>query len=331
LSASPQAQFGISISCYRGDLFLLKGCLNSIRQFIPDIPISLIKHGSFDTDRLCEFYDATAVEQYEVNPRLAAHSYGYGLTKMVAFWHSPFERFLHIDPDAVCWGDILEDLPWRDHDFIYNEPHEEITPYIQRTQYFDPVLVSPHYPDIPWKGQPFFNTGIFSARRGILDLDEYLDLLEFQRRVPGSFFTDQGPLNAMVFRQVAQGRLDARPWPLQAVVPVITVEQLEQRFRFARGNPVVRHDDRRLIHWAGVKPMVSRPTAFDAPMTHYRLRHLSKVRPFGLIAGRLTLALEEFHTRVRARYGGNYFRAGISKARHFIRRAQRRSGLGEPA
>jgi hypothetical protein len=322
--------FGISISCYRGDLYMLKGLLSSIRQFIPDLPISIIKHGHFPTGRLCDLYSATTIEEADVHPRLREYSYGYGLTKMIAFWHSPFERFLHIDPDAVCWGNILHGLPWTEYDFIYNDPHEVITPSIQREQYFDPDLVLPHYPNFPRGTQPYFNTGVFMARRGIFELDEYLNFLAFQREKPGSFFTDQGILNFMAFSQIAERRLNARAWPFQAVVPVVPAQELRERFRLENRGPVVHQQDRRVIHWAGVKPMLTRPIGFDAPMVHYRLDHLRRTKSPVLLLGRLALALEELHTRLTARHDGNYLRAGMSKARYLIHRTRQRLGLGTP-
>jgi hypothetical protein len=320
-----RAPFGITISCYRGDLFLLRGCLNSIRRYLPDMPICLIKHGSFPTDRLCERYRAITLEEADVSSRLREHSYGYGLTKMVAFWHSPFERFLHIDPDTVCWGDIVRDLPWRDYDLIYNEAHEKITPFIQRTQYFDPAVVFPAFPKFPWRGKPFFNTGVFAARRGIFDLDEYLELVAFQKVTRGSFFTDQGPLNFMAFKLIAEGRLTARAWPFQAVVPVIPPEELKSRFRFENNEPSVKDNDRRVIHWAGPKPRLGRSDLFDAPMTYHRLCHLRMAKPVPTGLGRPALVLEELYCRMTAPpYGGSYRAAALAMLRSWWRRAKSR-------
>src|SRR6266480_4058902 len=126
--------FGITMCCYRGDYPLLKGCCASIRAHLGDIPICLIVDGKFPVAEICELYSVTVLHREQIDKRLL-RSYGYGLTKMIAFWHSPFERFLHIDADTICWGDILRDIPWREYDFIFNEPHELITPYIQRSQY----------------------------------------------------------------------------------------------------------------------------------------------------------------------------------------------------
>lgn len=304
-------EFGITISCYRGDLPLLKGCLESIRSNLdPALPICMIQHGRFPLDALCRQYDCTVLVEEDVEPRLRRYSYGYGLTKMVAFWHAPFERFLHIDADAVCWGNLLEGVPWKDFDLIYNEPHEVITDTIQKSQYFDPDQVFPAFPSFPWKGLPFFNTGIFVGRRGLFDLEEYLALLDFQRRHPSALLCgDQGILNFMAFRKICAGTLEARSWPFQAVVPVISIEELRHRFAFRDGTPLVKPGDPRLIHWAGPKPYLSRKGPFPEPMTYYRLQHLRRIGSPRRHLGRIGLMLEEIDSRIGVAYGGSYARA----------------------
>jgi hypothetical protein len=310
-------EFGITVSCYRGDLPLLKGCLASIRANLPKpLPICLIMHGRFPIDDLVRRYDLTILDEGEIDSRLRTSSFGYGLTKMIAFWHSPFSHFLHIDSDAVCWGDFTKGLPWQEYDLIYNEPHEVITPHIQTTQYFDPDIVFSRLPMFPWKGQPFFNTGVFAARKGIFALEEYLDLLAFQKRNPKSLLCgDQGILNLLAFRQITGSRLKARSWPFQAVVPVVPLEELNRRFRFEHGTPVIQEADRRLIHWAGPKPSLRKGAAFRQPMIHYRREHLRRGKSLWRFLGQFALILEEIHIRITGRHGGSYRRAILSKLR----------------
>jgi hypothetical protein len=257
----------------------------------------------------------------QVDSRLHG-SYGFGLTKMIAFWHSPFERFLHIDADTVCWGDILKDLPWKGCDFIYNEPHEIITPSILRSQYFKPEELFKIIPEFGWEVNPYFNTGCFVARRGILDLEYYLELLDIQKRRPEIFIPgEQGILNLMVFQQVALGKIKARSWPLQAVVSVIPPGELDNRFRVSKGRPIVKDTDRRVIHWAGAKPYLTREAMFPQPMVYYRLEHLRNVHSPRRYLGRLGLILEEMGERIAVRYDGSYPRALRSKGRWIIGQA----------
>jgi hypothetical protein len=319
-----EADFGITISCYRGDLPLLNGCLASLREHLADIPVCLIKHGHFDTEVLSRLYGVTSLEQSDVRQELRDFSYGYGVTKMVSFWDGPFERFIHVDADTIVWGDPFKGLPVRDFDLIYNEPHEEITENIQREQYFDPSKLFPPLVDFGWRNQPYFNTGVFCAKRGIFDLKDYLEILDIQRDIPGSFFTDQGILNFMTFKGVAEGRLRVREWPFQTLTPLHSREDLSRRFAFRSGVPLVKEDDRRVIHWAGPKPLLRQSRDFDEPMTHYRLAHLAKTRPLLRPFGRGALLLEEIWARIELRYGGNLLRALASKLGWWLERIGQR-------
>jgi hypothetical protein len=53
---------------------------------------------------------------------------------MSALWEAPFEKVLQLDADLVLWGDIRKNLPCGNWDFVYNEPHELITEYIQKSK-----------------------------------------------------------------------------------------------------------------------------------------------------------------------------------------------------
>ena len=259
VETSTCGDFGITISCYRGDYPLVKGCCASIRTYQPDIPICLITEGKFAVDDLIRQYKVSILNPDEIDPKLR-ESYGYGLTKMIAFWHSPFARFMHLDSDTIWWGNVLEDMPWREYDLIYNEPHEVITPDIQKSQYFDPKKLFRRLAYFPWERQPYFNTGCFIARRGILDRDEYLSLLAIQKKEPDIFISgEQGILNYMLFKLIAGQKISARSWPLQAIVPVIANDDLTTRFRFRDNKPILHDFERpRVIHWAGRKPYMIR-------------------------------------------------------------------------
>jgi hypothetical protein len=305
---SAPGHFGITISCYRGDLPLVKGCCASIRAHRKEIPICLITDGSVPVDDLKGLYGVSVLGLDDVDPKLRV-SYGYGLTKMIAFWHSPFERFMHIDSDAVWWGDVLKNLPWQDYDFIYNEPHEVITPSIQRSQYFNPEKLFSFVSRFAWERRPYFNSGCFVARRGILDLNEYLSLLEVRKKDSDIFMCgEQGILNYMIFKGIADGTISARSWPLQAVVPVIDGSALERRFRIEHGKPVVGESEPRVIHWAGPKPYLIGAPSFPEPMKYYRMQHLRNSKSLRKHLGSYGLICEEIATRLAVHYNGSIFR-----------------------
>lgn len=312
--------FGITIPCYSGDLPLARGCVASIRHFMGDVPICLICDGDFSTKDLERTYGVTAMRKRDVkNPDLRTLSFGFGLTKLIAFWEGPFERMLSIDADAVVWGDIRKNLPTDDWDLVYNEPHEVITSYIQKTQYFDPEKIFKHIPPFKWEGSPFFQAGIVGVKRGALDLQECITMLKLQRIHPDVFINgDQGLLNILAFRAISENRLKAYPAHLQTVVPVFSREQVAGKFpckdqkEIGSGNPTI-------IHWAGPKPWNSNPGIYGEPMNYFRRKALRDCGHWLANHPELALSWEEFKvlklrkwrmklTRVKAR-----LKAGFSK------------------
>lgn len=263
---------GFSIACYRGDIPLLRGCLASIRYFAPDAPICLIADGDFSTREFEKAYGVQVIRRKDVkNPDLRKWSFGFGITKMIGFWESPFDVVFHVDADAVLWGDIRKNLPPEKWDVVFNEPHEEITPYIQNTQYFNPARIFDFIPEFPWRDNAYFQAGIVCVKKNALDLDEYLRMLELQRKHPDVFVNgDQGMLNILVFRAAHAGKITALPAHLQTVVPVLTKEELRRRFVFENGKPRV-DDQPSIVHWAGPKPWSGNLEIFREPMDYFRM------------------------------------------------------------
>ena len=265
------SEIGFSVACYKGDVPLLRGCLASIKYFAPDAPICLVIDGDFDSRPFEKRYGVSCIRRRDVrHPELRKSSFGPGITKMVAFWESPFERIFHVDADAVLWGDVRKNLPSVEVDVIFNEPHEEITDYIQRTQYFDPEHIFNHIEPFNWKGNSYFQAGVVCVRRGVLELGEYLQMLECQRAHPDVFINmDQGMLNILVFRALKAGKIKAVQAHLQSVVPVIAKPELELRFQIRNGKPMPWIQPT-VIHWAGPKPYTVNPDIYSLPMDYFR-------------------------------------------------------------
>ena len=262
---------GFSVACHKGDLPLLRGCLASIRYFAPDAPICLVIDTDFDSRPFEKRYGVTTIRRRDVrHPGLRGWSFGAGITKLVAFWEAPFDRVFHIDADAVIWGDVRKNIPDGEWDVVYNEPHEEITEFIQRTQYFDPEIVFNHIDPFPWRGNPYFNAGVFYLKRGVLDLDEYIKMLKGKQRHPEVFINmDQGILNILVFRAVKSGKIKATQAHLQSAVPVLPKSELVQRFRIENGKPL-SWTQPTVVHWAGPKPYTTTQEVFSLPMDFFR-------------------------------------------------------------
>lgn len=264
-------EIGFSVACHLGDVPLLRGCLASIKYFAPDAPICLMIDGDFDSRPFEKRYGVSCIRRRDVrHPDLRKWSFGPGITKMVAFWEAPFERIFHVDADAVLWGDVRRNLPDGDWDVVFNEPHEEINEFIQRTQYFDPQLIFEHIKPFPWQDNPYFQAGVVCVKRGALDIQEYLKMLEGQRKNPDIFINmDQGILNILVFRAAKSGRLRALSAHLQSVVPVLSKGELKSRFQVQNGKPVPRNQST-VVHWAGPKPYTTNSSVFSLPMDYFR-------------------------------------------------------------
>jgi hypothetical protein len=262
---------GFSVACHKGDVPLLRGCLASIRYFAPDAPICLVIDTDFDSRPFEKRYGVTTIRRRDVrHPGLRQWSFGPGITKLIAFWEAPFERIFHIDADAVLWGDVRQNVPDSEWDVVFNEPHEQITDYIQRTQYFDPQVIFDHIESFPWQGNPYFQAGVLCVRRGALDVDEYLRMLEGQRKNPDVFINmDQGILNILVFRAVNSCKIHPLSAHLQSVVPVLSKPELESRFQIRDGKPVPWVQPT-VVHWAGPKPYKTNPDVFSLPMDYFR-------------------------------------------------------------
>jgi len=297
------SEFGITIPCYWGDRDLLTGCLSSIRDFYPDTPICLIPHGRVVISPLIKRYGVTYIDPSDADPRLRAKSYGYGLTKMLAFWHAPFERFLHIDADTVCWGRFF-DPNWLDSaDFVANTSHETVDDTILGQQYFT-------VDDLPnrWKvgckdRSTLFNSGTFGASKGLFSIEEYLELVDLMNVLPSSIFLDQGILNLMVQAKLESQSFRFAQKDLQAVVAVLSESDLDQRFLASRAGPIVKETDSTLIHWAGPKPRRGPATTsgFVGPMDYYRLKHLNLERLHDSGFGRRMVDLSGAIMMARAR------------------------------
>jgi hypothetical protein len=270
---------GVNIVCYRGDYPFAKACCASVRDQLGSAPIDLFVDGDFPTSELEKVYGVRPVHRRDIaDERLRARSFGYGLTKLVLFWESRFERFVYLDADTVMWGNPFADLALDGADVIHNTPHEPYTDFILKSQYFDPDRLFEHTRRFDWQGRHYFNTGVFVGRRGLFAIDEYLQLLDVRDRDASLLGAgDQGIFNVLVYRGVAEGRLTVHEAPLQTVLPVVPPAEQRRRFRVGDGRPCIDPGDRTVLHWAGPdKPFYLRSDVHTAPMTHYRkqfLRH----------------------------------------------------------
>lgn len=144
--------FGVVVCVSPGDYLFGKGTCASIDYFMPDVPITLLVDGSIDTSRLEETYQQIQVIRKEDidDAWLRENSFGWGITKMLAFFYAPFEHFLYLDSDTILWGDIRQRIQPDEYDYIADIPYRrkegDVSTEAISTWFFDPVFLERSFP-----------------------------------------------------------------------------------------------------------------------------------------------------------------------------------------
>ncbi|OKH37888.1 hypothetical protein NIES2119_12140 [[Phormidium ambiguum] IAM M-71] len=289
--------FGIIIACCDQDYHYAKGCCASIRYFLGDVPICLIIDGEFLAKDLQKAYGVQVINHLNVKHQvLRERSFGWGLTKMVAFWESPWSNFLFLDADTIVWGNILKYANFQDFDVIvdrplYKDSFEEFSRF-----FFKPQEIEKYFPDFQWQkhfGQ-YFCTGAFFAKRDIFSIDEYIYMLDFVDRNPDVFWLgEQGFLNLMLFRNYDAGKIRLSQSSWQVIVPKFQWDELKNRFFVEQNSPVVKADDTCVIHWAGPKPTLYNSQVYSEPMNFFRRKFIQETEGLTGLPAEALLKLED--------------------------------------
>jgi hypothetical protein len=294
------------------DWLFAKGCLASLRWFMPDLPVTLLIDGDVDSSAAERTYGLKTLRKADIpDPWLRKHSFGWGLSKMVAAWHAPFERFLYLDADTVIWGDLCSKVCTNTHDVVWpipkpfqGDPHDYVDKW-----FFQPAGVEAHWPQFNWKdhAKHYACTGTFLMRRNCLKLERYQELMEIGKDHPHLFkFGEMGLLNLMVFEAAQNGPLKVEQADFQVIFPDHPQDSLRQRFRFdGLGNPVVNQGDEQVLHMPDKKPLMDNPECYSKPMTFFRLKYLEDTEGVRGDQAIRRLALEdaEYH-QLRRRFLG---------------------------
>ncbi|MFB2834786.1 hypothetical protein [Floridanema evergladense] len=291
--------FGIIIACYDQDYHYAKGCCGSIRYFLGDVPICLIIDGEFSAPELEKVYGVKVINHLNVKNRiLRERSFGWGLTKMVAFWESPWKNFLFLDADTIVWGDILKYANFKDFDVIVDRPLYKDS-FAEFSQFFfKPQEIEKHFPKFDWQKHfgEYFCTGTFFAKRDIFNLDEYIYMLDFVKENPNIFWLgEQGFLNLMIFRDADVGKLRLGQSSFQVIVPKFTTNELKNRFSVAKNGLLVQGDDACVIHWAGPKPTLYNSQVYSEPMNFCRRKCMQEVQGITGLPAEALLKLEDIN------------------------------------
>lgn len=310
--------FGIIITCYVGDFFLTKALLASISKFMPHIPICIIKDGDFSIEIEKKTYKISHIIQKKdvKNEFLRETCFGSRCTNMIAFWESPFERFLYIDSDTVAWGDITKVIDYKDYDFVHNTPHEPYTESILHGQYFNYQKLFSLIQGIDVERHHFFNAGVFFAKRGIFSIEEYKKIYMLWKNDKTLFGPEpQGMINYMVFKGVEDGLLTVGEATIQNIVPVCTHKELNRSYTFLKNEPVVIKDI--IIHWAGLKPLkTSGNNVYNTAAFYFRKLNLKKEKSFWFLMPNLHMYIEEYLSLLHRYHNGSilvYLRKKVKK------------------
>lgn len=309
---SANNQFGIVIPCFQGDIHFVRALCCSIRYFVGDVPICLIVDGDFSTKDLENNYGVLTLKREDItNIKLREKSFGYGLTKMVVFWESPFEKFLLIDGDTLCWGNILKLVEELHYDFDFIVDRADCPPsldYINKF-YFDVEQLKKIDPQFQWENRNYFNSGVIYGTRGRLDLDEYLYHLD--RHIDGtnsSTFTqnnsflfkpgEMGFLNYIFFKLADLGKIKLQQFKLQIMVNDYIFEYKQPDFKLLpkeRENIIDKNVEPIVLHWAGQKPFFLFDKTYSCPMNLFREKYYQDNYKYPSLLAKSILAKEDIN------------------------------------
>lgn len=292
--------FGIIVACCYQDYLFAKGCCASIRHFLGDVPIALIVDGTFSVSSLEQSYGVHVLNHRNIsNEILRTRSFGWGKTKMIAFWESPWQHFLVLDADTNVWGNVLKYADFKNYDAIIDKPRYGYSDETVSEFFFEISGLEKHFPDFNWQAHrnDYFCTGTFFGTRGIFSLEEYVEILDFTQKHPGIFkYGEMGFLNFMLFRAADEGKFRLGQVPMQLIVPDFDRKELQKRFPVEETGPMVHDEEALVIHWCGSKPRLSTSHAYPEPMSFCRRQFLYNERGYQGITADLWLRLEDSYS-----------------------------------
>lgn len=249
--------WGIVITVSWEDVMFAKGLCASIHHFMGPVPITLLCDGNFSVLDFQRAYDVQVMRAHDVRDAfLAENSFGYGFSKFIAVWEAPYSQYLHLDADMIMWGNLLKTLNgnnYQEYDILAAAPYFKVTLDEMKFQLFDPEALAQHTTVYPWQSVPFFNSGVYWAKRGFLSLDRYKELKILRHHHREIFRAgEQGMLNFMVFEGVSECRLKFKSvHELQVVVPNYSENDLRSRFPLELIISGKDTGPATMLHWVG--------------------------------------------------------------------------------
>jgi len=292
--------FGIIVICCDQDYSFAKGVCASVRYFLGDIPICLLVDGDFSVEDTQKAYGVKVINRRNVRHEvLKQRSFGWGITRMIAFWESPFKRFLIVDADVAIWGNVLKYANYKDYDLILDQPCYDYT-YEMISHYFLNVpAMEKHFPDFQWRDRPFVCPAVVYGTRDIFPLEEYVEILDFMDHNPDVLrFGDMGFFNFMLFRAADQGRLRLGQANMQVLVPDFNRKLIERLYAMDVTGPAPGNAEAKVIHWCGPKPTMYTWKTYAAPMKFFRRKFLKDAHGKTGLAAEFTLWKEDIQRAI---------------------------------
>jgi len=312
--------FGIIVACCAHDYIFAQATCASIRYFMGDTPICLLVDGYSPSAvrNMEKAYNVQVINRLNVsNDFLKKNSFGWGLTKMISFWESPWTNFLYLDADTIAWGDIFQEIStlFKDFDLVIDLPKSHNSDETISHFFFDIPAVEKYFPDFDWRKYRdyYFCTGTFFSRRNVFSLEEYKDMLYFMSQHPGVFkFGEMGLLNYMIFRSYQEGKIKLISKDIQWIMPDFSIEQEQKRFPISKNGYISDSDvgEPTVLHWCGPKPYNSVTGVYLEPMDFFRQKFMEDAFGFKGLAAKAAISYEELALNLyfKKKNLGNFFK-----------------------
>ena len=291
------ADFGVVITCFPGDVHFAQASYLSVRQFLgSDMPICFIVDGDPQClGRVLQDPNVQTLTRDAVtDQRLHATGFGWGFTKMVGFWHSPFAESLCLDADALVWGNVVESYYTPGHDFIIDQQRSYTDEEID-FWFFSTKKIQMHYPQFDYKlfRDRYACTGTFFMRRGAISLEDWYEAAMLQKNTKKIFscFGEMGPLNFLWAYAAQRGSLNIRSVAYQVIPVDHSDEELRQYYSLealeaGRIKPAV-------LHFCGKKPHIFSRSPKVAVMNYFRRRYLTEVEGLSGLHAALRMGIQD--------------------------------------
>jgi len=233
----------------------------------------------FSLEGLDKIYDAIVLSKSNIkNDFLRERSFGWGLTKMISFWESPYDKFLVIDGDTNVWGDVRELANFQDYDFLIDKPEYEYSINDLNKWFFDTKEMEIYFPSFNYLNNPYVCPAVLFGTKNVFPIEEYRYILNFVDKHPNIFkFGDMGFLNYLLFKLSKENKIRLGSSDIQYIVCDFDQAETKSKFYFENGKPVLNQLTT-VIHWPGDKKPVSANQSgyypYQEPMRYFRKKFL---------------------------------------------------------